>query len=291
MSELVCNTCGAKIEASAGQRPATCPTCHAPFPASESAPAAPAAATETATVAPIDAGGSGGLMVFLVLILLLVIAGGAGLFWWLSWSATTSGPVAVAAARAKKEEPITVGPARKATENVPEKPLVVRAEAQGDTDEASRKALAEKLVDFLATLGISSDPDLKEPVVRLRAAGPFMTEISQRSGFKKVTGSPIKAAVCIEAYLDVLDAKGLDIVGRSHPLTKNTVESYVIVKDARVDYQKDKAEEYPDAIKEAWQKLPETVAKSIFSNQKSNPKRLLEVVGEHQKKSAEPGGK
>jgi hypothetical protein len=110
-----------------------------------------------------------------------------------------------------------------------------------------------------------------------------MTEISQRSGFKKVTGSPIKGAVCIEAYLDVLDSKGIDLVGRTRPLPRSTVESYVIVKDDRVDYLKDKPEEYPDAIKEAWQKLPETLTKSVFSAQKSRPDRLREVVGGRQK--------
>jgi hypothetical protein len=284
MSELVCHTCGAKID-SAGQRPATCPTCHAPLPAADT-PIQAQPEEPGELVAPLP-GQSRGLFVVVALIGLLLIAGAAGLFWYLSWSATTPGPVATTippAGARKPEPPTTVGPAKKATEKLPPTPLVVRAVVEGDTDEAGRKDLAQKLVDFLATIGISSDPDVKEPVVRLRAAGPFMTEIAQRSAFKKVTGSPIKGAVCVAAYLDVLNAKGIDIVGRVHALPKADIECYVIVKDERVDYQKDKPETYPDAIKEVWQKLPETVAKSIYKNQESHPERLYEVLKEGQPK-------
>jgi hypothetical protein len=176
------------------------------------------------------------------------------------------------------------------------KPLIVRAEVQCPGEEAYRSALLEGLVKVLGHEGIGCDPDVAEPVFRLRVFAPEMMNISFLRGsearYSRGPRGSLKGCVGFKAGLEVLDARGkiivraaLDVLDANGKIVTarsdgpgTVVMSYVMVRpEGEFDKDKDTPEQFPAQLEEARQKLPGLVL-SNFGHVVRNTRQVLDKL-------------
>jgi hypothetical protein len=279
---LTCPNCGKTFSPDEEAGPGNCPACGTPAGSSTQKPKRKSSKSKKKSRAKEQWPSRIVIGVAAGVALLAVVA--IGVIWWTGSGAKTGRDTADAnqpAAVTTPYEtpgpdeddtiPISVMPARKPYREFLKTPVYVRVVVQIRADDKVRQSMLDQVGWFLDMMGVTSDPNVTQPVFRVRASKPRMVQVGFATGSQAryVGGNQQSAGIqriCVDVdgFYRLLDARGNDISDHTDKTRKYWIYSYDPVCEVKDWNPKNKPEDHPKELAKAWEKLPGMMRQNLF---------------------------